>query len=38
MTQYVLTADLTAYESALKELTFWNRLKRYFRGSHHKYN
>ena len=35
MKQYILTTDLAAYESALKELTLWNRLKRYFRNNGH---
>ena len=29
MKNYILTTDLSAYEAALKELTLWNRLKKY---------
>lgn len=31
MSTYVLTTDLSAYESAIKELKLWNRLKKYVR-------
>lgn len=33
MNNYILTTDLSAYESELKELRLWNRLKKYLRDS-----